>query len=45
MQILLQNLFSDQVFHVTIAVADIQSLKSLHKISEKYLAHMLVKFE
>ena len=29
----------------TVANADIESLKSLHTLSDKYLDHMLVKFE
>ena len=37
--------FSDRVFYVTIAEADIGSLKSLHTLFDKYLDHMLVKFE
>ena len=40
-----KNWFSDRVFHVTIADADIGSLKSLHTLFDKYLDHMLVKFE
>ena len=40
-----KNWFSDQVFNVTIADADIGSLKSLHTLFDKYLDHMLVKFE
>ena len=32
-------------FYVTIADADIESLKSLHTLSDMYLDHMLVKFE
>ena len=35
--------FSDRVFYVTIADADIRSLKSLHTLFDKYLDHMLVK--
>ena len=37
--------FSDRVFYVTIADAEIGSLKSLHTLFDKYLDHMLVKFE
>ena len=37
--------FSDRAFHVTIADADIGSLKSLHTLFDKYLDHMLVKYE
>ena len=33
------------VFYVTIAVADIGSLKSRHTLFDKYLDHMLVEFE
>ena len=44
-QIYCENLFSDRVFYVTIADADIWSLKSLHTLFDKYLDHMLVKFE
>ena len=32
-------------FSLTIAGADIGSLNSLHKLFDKYLDHMLVKFE
>ena len=32
-------------FYVTIGDADIESLKSLHTLFDKYLDHMLVKFE
>ena len=42
---LLQNWFSDRACYVTIANADIGSLKSFHKLFDKYLDHMLVKFE
>ena len=34
-----------RVFYITIADADIGSLKSLHTLFDKYLDHMLVKFE
>ena len=44
-QINCKNRFSDQAFYVTIADADIGSLKSLHTLFGKYLDHMLVKFE
>ena len=37
--------FPDRVFHVTIADADIGSLKSLHTLFDKYLDHILGKFE
>ena len=37
--------FPDRAFYVTIANADIGSLKSLHTLFDKYLDHMLVKFE
>ena len=40
-----KNWISDRAFHVTIADADIGSLKSLHTLFDKYLDHMLVKFE
>ena len=39
-----KNWFSDQVFYVTIADADIGS-KSLKALFDKYLDHMLVKFK
>ena len=32
-------------FYITIADADIGSLKSLHTLFDKYLDHMLVKFK
>ena len=41
---LLQNWFSDREFYITIADADIGSLKFLHTLFYKYLI-MLVKFE
>ena len=44
-QIYCKNWFSDRAFYVTIADADIKSLKSLHTSFDKYLDHMLVKFE
>ena len=34
-----------KLFPLTVANADIGSLKSLHKLFDKYLDHMLVKFE
>ena len=37
--------FSDRVFYITIADADIGSPKSLHTLFDKYLDHMLVRFE
>ena len=40
-----KNWFSDRAFYVTIADADIGSLKSFHKLFDKYLDHLLVKFE
>ena len=40
-----KNWFSDGVFYVTIADTDIESLKSLHTLFDKYLDQMLVKFE
>ena len=42
---LLLNWFSDRGFYVTIADADFGRLKSLHTLFDKYLDHMLVKFE
>ena len=44
-QIYCKNWFSDRAFYVTIADADIGSLKSLHTLFDKYLDHMLVRFE
>ena len=35
----------DFPFYVTIADADIKSLKSLHTLFDKFLNHMLVKFK
>ena len=32
-------------FNVTITVADVGSLKSVHTLFDKYLDHMLVKFD
>ena len=37
--------FFDRAFYVTITDADIKSLKFLHTLFDKYLDHMLVKFE
>ena len=34
-----------KLFPATVANADIGSLKSLHTLFDKYLDHMLVKFE
>ena len=42
--LLQKNWFLDQVFYVTIIDADTGSLNSLHKLFDKYLDHMLVKF-
>ena len=42
---LLQKLISDRVFYVTIADAEIGSLKSLHTLFDKHFNQMLVKFE
>ena len=42
---LLQKWSSDRAFKVTIADADIGSLKSLNTLFDKYLDQMLVKFE
>ena len=39
---LLQKWFSDRVFYVTIADTDVESLKSLHTLFDKYLDNMLV---
>ena len=39
-----KKLFSDRVFYVNIADADIGSLKSVLTLFDKYLDHMLVKF-
>ena len=44
-QIYCKNWFFDWSFYVTIADADIGSLKSLHTLFDKYLDHMLMKFE
>ena len=44
-QIYCKNLFSDREFHVTIADDDIESPKSIHTLLDKYLDHLLVKFE
>ena len=44
-QIYCKNWFPNRVFYVTIADADIGSLKFLHTLFDTYLAHMLVKFE
>ena len=45
-QIYCKNWFFDRAFYVTrIADADIGSLKSLHTLFDKYLDHLLVKFE
>ena len=38
-------LFPIFAFYFTITDADIESLKSLHTLFDKYLEHMLVKFE
>ena len=40
-----KNWFSDRVFYITIADADIESQTSLHTLFDKYLDHMLVKIE
>ena len=40
-----KNWFSARVLYITIADADIGSLNSLHTLFDKYLVHMLVKFE
>ena len=41
----MQNSVFDRVCYITIADADIGSLKSLHTLFDKYLDHMLVEFE
>ena len=43
--LLQKNWISNRAFYLTIADADIGSLKSLHTLFDKYLDHMLVKFE
>ena len=45
LQIYYKNWFSARVFYIIIAYADIGSLNSLHTLFDKYLDHMLVKFE
>ena len=40
-----KNWFSDRVFYINIADADIGSFKSLHTLFDKYFDHILVKFE
>ena len=35
--------FSDRAFYITIAHDDIESLKFLHTLFDKYLDHMMVK--
>ena len=40
-----QKLISARVFYITTADANIGNLKSLHTLFDKYLDHMLVKFE
>ena len=44
-QIYCQNWFSDRIFYNSIADANIGSQKSPHTLFDKYLDHMLVKFE
>ena len=39
------KMISSRTFYVTIAGADIESLKYLHTLSDKYLDNMLVKFD
>ena len=39
------RVFFARAFYFTIADADIESLNSLHTLFDKYLDHMLVKFE
>ena len=45
MATLQQKMISDRVFYITIADADIGSLKSIHTLFGKYLDRMLVKFD
>ena len=40
-----KNWFSARIFYITIADSDIGNLKSLHTLFDKYLDHMLGKFE
>ena len=40
-----KNWFSDRVFYIIIADANIGSLKTLHTLFNEYLDYMLVKFE
>ena len=40
-----RNDFPIRAFYVSIADADIGSLKSVHTLFDEYLDHMLVKFE
>ena len=42
---LLRKWFSDRAFYVAIPDSDIESLKSLRTFFNKYLNHILVKFE
>ena len=44
-QIYSTNRFSDRIFYVTIADADIGIVKSLQTLFDKHLNHRLVKFE
>ena len=44
-QLLRKLIFPIGYFYITIADADIGSLKSLHTLFDKYLDHMLVQFE
>ena len=43
--LLQKNDFLDREFYVNMVDVDIGSLKSLHILFDKYLYHMLVKFE
>ena len=42
---LLQKLIFARIFNITIADVDIRNLKSLHTLFDRYLDHILVKFE
>ena len=44
-QIYYNNWFSDGKFYIIIPDADIESPQSLHTLFDKYLDHMLMKFE
>ena len=40
-----KNCFADRAFYVTITDTDMKNLKSLHTLFDKYVDHILVKFE